>query len=105
MRTPQLAQAYVSGRSVLDALDLEARCGTFLRTDSHLSYDGIVRILRATLDAMGLPAPEQPDAWKQVVSSGDLDERFFGVPLFETIRLPAESFCDGFSVGLELTEA
>ncbi len=105
MRAPQLAQAYVSGRSVMNALDLEARCRTFLRTDSHLSYDGIVRTLRAMLDAMGLPAPVQPDAWKQVVSTGDLAERFFGVPLFETIRLPADSFCDAFSAGLELTEA
>ncbi len=105
LRTPQLAQAYVSGRTVLDALDLETRCGTFLRTDSHLSYDGITRILRATLEAMGVPAPVQPEVWKQVVSSGDLAERFFGVPLFETIRLPADSFCDAFSAGLELTEA
>ncbi len=105
MQAPQLAQVYVSGRSVLDALDLETRCGTFLRTDSHLCHDGIARILRATLEAMGVPVPVQPDAWKQVVSSGDLAERFFGVPLFETIRLPADSFCDAFSAGLELVEA
>ncbi len=102
---PQLAQAYVSGRAVLDALDPETRCETFLRTDSHLSYGGIARVLRATLEAMGLPVPEQPNSWKQVAASGDLAERFFGVPLFETIRLPSDAFCDAFSVGLELTEA
>ena len=105
MRTPHLASAYVSGRSVLGALDLDARCRSFLRTDSHLAYDGIARILRATLDAMGVPAPERPDAWKQVVCSGDLAERFFGVPLFETITLPSDAFCDAFSAGLELVEA
>ena len=102
---PQLAQGYVSGLSVLSALDPGPRCESFRRTDSHLSCQGIFRILQATLEAMNVSLPQAPAQWKEVLVTGDLAERFFGVPLFETIRLPSDAFCDALSNGVELTEA
>lgn len=104
-RAPGLARSYVSGLSVLGTLDLGSRCDSVRRIDSHLSCQGIVRILQATLDAMGVSLPRPPTQWKEVLVTGDLAERFFGVPLFETIRLPADAFCDALSGGVALAEA
>ncbi len=104
-RAPRLAQSYLSGLSVLNALDPEPRFECVRRTDSHLSCQGIVRILQATLDAMGFSLSRPPTEWKEVSVTGDLAERFFGVPLFETIRLPADGFCDALSSGVELIAA
>jgi hypothetical protein len=77
------------------------RLRLFSQTDSHFSPTGsaiAIRSILARLELLGVELPElvrdifaQPvvEDGSEYVFSGDLTERFFGVPLYEARRLPS----------------
>jgi hypothetical protein len=76
----------------------------FRRVDTHLSSSGAWSIFRSILRKLDYSVGTEPDFNLRTVATGDLAERFFGVPLYEELEFPDPRFTIDFEKGLNIVE-